>query len=238
LEGKFVNIGRNTQQKELIKTKNKVVDSSLGENFGQQSLSFCVSKRFLDILGSLLGLIFLSPVFLIVAILIKKEDPKGSVVFSQKRVGKNGTLFTMYKFRSMCTDAEEQLDELLEHNEIEGAMFKMKEDPRVTKIGKKIRKTSIDELPQLLNVFKGDMTLVGPRPPLQREVDEYSQRDLLRLSVKPGCTGLWQVRGRNDVHFEDMVEFDIEYIEKQSLFNDLKIIFQTIKVMFLSKGAY
>ncbi|WP_430733256.1 sugar transferase [Candidatus Enterococcus ikei] len=217
---------------------NKGADSNLGENFGQQSLYFYVLKRCLDILGSLLGLFLLSPVLLIVAVLIKKEDPKGPVIFSQKRVGKDGSLFTMYKFRSMCTDAEEQLSDLLEHNEIEGAMFKIKEDPRVTKVGKRIRKTSIDELPQLLNVLKGDMTLVGPRPPLQREVEEYSQRDMLRLSVKPGCTGLWQVRGRNDVHFDDMVDFDLEYIGNQTIANDLKIIFQTIKAMFLSRGAY
>lgn len=238
LEGKFANFVRNEPQKEFNSASDKVADSGVDENFGQQSLFFCVSKRSLDIVGSLLGMILLSPIFLLVAILIKKEDPKGPVVFSQKRVGKNGALFTMYKFRSMCTDAEEQLDDLLEYNEIEGAMFKIKEDPRVTKIGKKIRKTSIDELPQLLNVLKGEMTLVGPRPPLQREVDEYSKRDMLRLSVKPGCTGLWQIRGRNDVHFDEMVEFDLEYIENQSMGNDLKIIFQTIKVMFLSRGAY
>lgn len=224
LEGKFVDVGRSMHKK---------IEFS-----EQRSLSFRLTKRMIDIFGSLLGLILLSPVFLIVAILIRKEDPNGPVIFSQKRVGKQGRLFTMYKFRSMCTDAEEQFHDLIELNEIEGAMFKIKDDPRVTKIGKKIRKTSIDELPQLLNVLKGDMSLVGPRPPLQREVVEYSQRDLQRLSVKPGCTGLWQVRGRNDVHFEDMVDFDLEYIQNQSLYNDFKLIFQTVKVMFFSKGAY
>lgn len=239
MEGKFVDVGRSVpQNKESIKSENKVVDSNLKKDFGQQTLSFRVLKRGLDISGSLLGLILLSPVFLIVAFLIKKENPNGSVFFSQQRVGKQGELFTMYKFRSMCTDAEKQLDELLEYNEIEGAMFKMKDDPRVTKIGKKIRKTSIDELPQLLNVLRGEMSLVGPRPPLQREVAEYSQRDKQRLLVKPGCTGLWQIRGRNDVHFDDMVEFDLEYIGSQSMGNDLKIMFQTIKVMCFSKGAY
>ncbi|WP_430603296.1 hypothetical protein IGJ02_000681 [Enterococcus sp. DIV0724b] len=239
MEGKFANTGRNTVQKELyIKIGDNVDDPDFGKNFGRKTLYFRVFKRGIDILGSLLGLILLSPVFVIVAFLIKQEDSKGPIVFSQKRVGKNGKLFTMYKFRSMCADAEEQLEELLEFNEIEGAMFKIKEDPRVTKIGKKIRKTSIDELPQLFNVLKGEMSLVGPRPPLKREVDEYSQRDMLRLCVKPGCTGLWQIRGRNDVHFDDMVEFDLEYIETQSVWNDLKIISQTIKVMFLSRGAY
>jgi exopolysaccharide biosynthesis polyprenyl glycosylphosphotransferase len=204
----------------------------------KKSLFFYFFKRCLDIVISLLGIIILSPVFLVVAFLIKYEDRKGPVFFSQERVGQCGRLFTMYKFRSMCTDAEEKLTELIELNEIEGAMFKMKEDPRVTKIGKKIRRTSIDELPQLLNVLKGEMSLVGPRPPLQREVAEYSQRDMQRLGVKPGCTGLWQIRGRNDVHFADMVELDLEYIQNQSIFNDLKIIVQTFRVMFFSKGAY
>ncbi|WP_339099614.1 hypothetical protein IGL98_000821 [Enterococcus sp. DIV0840] len=218
-----MDVGRRVQQK---------------NDFGQQSLFLRLFKRIVDVIGSVLGLILLSPVFLVVAFLIRKEDPNGPVVFSQKRVGKQGRLFTMYKFRSMCIDAEEQLHDLIELNEIEGAMFKIKEDPRVTKIGKKIRKTSIDELPQLLNVLKGEMSLVGPRPPLQREVVAYSQRDMQRLSVKPGCTGLWQVRGRNDVHFDDMVDFDLEYIEHQSIWNDFKIILQTLKVMFLSRGAY
>ncbi len=203
-----------------------------------QSIRFRVFKRTIDILGSLCGLILLSPVFLIVAFLIRKEDPNGPVVFSQERIGKKGNRFTMYKFRSMCTDAEEKFHDLVEQNEIEGAMFKIKNDPRVTKIGKKIRKTSIDELPQLVNVLKGDMSLVGPRPPLEREVSQYTQRDLQRLNVKPGCTGLWQVRGRNDVHFDEMVDFDLEYIENQSIWNDLKIMFQTVIVMFFSRGAY
>ncbi|EOH96880.1 exopolysaccharide biosynthesis polyprenyl glycosylphosphotransferase [Enterococcus moraviensis ATCC BAA-383] len=232
MEEKLVEVGRRAQQKEELS------ELTINTEFEKQSLFFRFFKRIVDIFGSLLGLILLSPVFLIVAWLIYKEDPNGPVIFSQKRVGKQGRLFTMYKFRSMCTDAEEQFHDLLELNEIEGAMFKIKNDPRVTKIGKKIRKTSIDELPQLLNVLKGDMSLVGPRPPLQREVAEYSKRDLKRLSVKPGCTGLWQVRGRNDVHFDDMVDFDLEYIHNQSLYNDFKIIFQTVKVMLFSKGAY
>ncbi|MTD38454.1 exopolysaccharide biosynthesis polyprenyl glycosylphosphotransferase [Erwinia sp. CPCC 100877] len=210
-----------------------------GQTFKKEtSLSFRFIKRSMDIVISLIGILVLSPLFLVVAFLIKCEDRKGSVFFSQERVGKNGSTFTMYKFRSMCTDAEDKLHELIEFNEIEGAMFKMKDDPRVTKIGKKIRRTSIDELPQLLNVLKGEMSLVGPRPPLQREVAEYCERDMLRLEVKPGCTGLWQVRGRNDVHFADMVEFDLEYIQNQSILNDLKIILVTFRIMFLSKGAY
>ncbi|WP_231474351.1 sugar transferase [Enterococcus saccharolyticus] len=195
-------------------------------------------KRIIDILGSSIGLVILSPIFLVVAILMKKEEPNGPIFFSQTRVGKNETTFKMFKFRSMCVDAEEKLAELLEHNEVEGAMFKMKDDPRITKVGKFIRKTSIDELPQLWNVLKGDMSLVGPRPPLLREVAEYTEYDKQRLLVKPGCTGLWQVSGRNEVGFDEMVELDIEYIKYLSIINDIKIIIRTIKVMIKPNGAY
>ena len=195
-------------------------------------------KRMIDIIGSLVGLILLSPIFLIVAILIKLENPKGPVIFKQARVGKSEITFQMYKFRSMVMDAEDRLEELLEYNEIAGAMFKMKEDPRITKFGGFIRKTSIDELPQLVNVLKGEMSLVGPRPPLLREVQEYSQYDKQRLLVKPGCTGLWQVSGRNNLGFKDMVDLDLKYILSQNLILDIEIMLKTIKVMFNSKGAY
>ncbi|GGD01227.1 sugar transferase [Enterococcus wangshanyuanii] len=235
MEEKIVSVGGSMQKKKQTTQSDKKISVSV---VASQSIRFRVFKRTIDILGSLCGLILLSPVFLIVAFLIRKEDPNGPVVFSQERIGKKGNRFTMYKFRSMCTDAEEKFHDLVEQNEIEGAMFKIKNDPRVTKIGKKIRKTSIDELPQLVNVLKGDMSLVGPRPPLEREVSQYTQRDLQRLNVKPGCTGLWQVRGRNDVHFDEMVDFDLEYIENQSIWNDLKIMFQTVIVMFFSRGAY
>ncbi|ATF70905.1 sugar transferase [Enterococcus sp. FDAARGOS_375] len=195
-------------------------------------------KRLLDILGSFFGLILLAPLFLVVAYKIKKEDPSGPVFFSQDRVGKDEKIFKMYKFRSMCTDAEEKLKDLLEHNEVDGPMFKIKEDPRVTKIGKFIRKTSIDELPQLWNVLKGEMTLVGPRPPLIREVYMYTEYDKQRLMVKPGCTGVWQVSGRNDLHFDEMVELDLKYIECMSLKNDLKIIVKTICIIINPNSAY
>ncbi|WHY75081.1 sugar transferase [Fictibacillus enclensis] len=204
----------------------------------EKRFGYEAAKRFIDIIGALAGLIILSWLFLIVALLIKKEDAKGPVLFKQIRVGKDGKEFYMYKFRSMVTDAEKQLEKLLHYNEIAGAMFKMKEDPRVTKIGKFIRKTSIDELPQLINVLKGDMSLVGPRPPLPREVQEYTNYDRQRLLVTPGCTGLWQVGGRNDVGFSDMVELDLEYISNRSLLFDIKIIFKTIKVLFGSDNAY
>ena len=195
-------------------------------------------KRAMDIVGSLCGVILLSPIFLIVAIAIKIEDPKGPVFFKQTRVGKNEKTFKMYKFRSMVVDAEEQLGDLLHKNEVSGAMFKMKNDPRVTKIGKFIRKTSIDELPQLINVLKGEMSLVGPRPPLVNEVKVYTNYQKQRLLVTPGCTGLWQATVRNSVGFEEMVELDVEYIKNRSLYYDIKIIFMTVRVLFGSDNAH
>lgn len=195
-------------------------------------------KRVIDIFGSLIGLTLLSPLFLVVAILMKKDEPHGPIFFSQTRIGKNGKPFKMYKFRSMCVDAEDKLSELLEQNEVEGAMFKMKEDPRITKVGKVIRKFSIDELPQLWNVLIGEMSLVGPRPPLVREVAVYAEYDKQRLLVKPGCTGLWQVSGRNEVGFDEMVELDLSYIRSMSIKNDLIIMVKTVGVMFKPNGAY
>lgn len=195
-------------------------------------------KRIIDLVLGTLGLIFISPIMLWVAYKIHKEEPNASVIFTQKRVGRNGKLFTMYKFRSMCVGAEEQLDTLADKNEIRGAMFKIKEDPRVTEFGKFIRRTSLDELPQLLNVIKGDMSLIGPRPPLQREVAEYTQYDMQRLLVKPGCSGLWQVSGRNDVHFAEMVDYDLDYIQKRGVRYDISLIVKTIKVMMKPDGAY
>ncbi|WCG23662.1 sugar transferase [Vagococcus lutrae] len=202
------------------------------------SRNYYLVKRIIDIVGSLAGLILLSPVYGGIALAIKMEDPKGPVFFSQKRVGKNYKEFDMYKFRSMCVNAEEKLEELLVYNEVQGAMFKMKEDPRITKVGKFIRKMSLDELPQLWNVLKGDMSLVGPRPPLKREVKKYTSYDKQRLSVTPGCTGLWQVSGRNDVGFKEMVELDLEYIKTQSLKNDIKILLKTVKVVLFPNSAY
>lgn len=199
---------------------------------------YLITKRYMDVIGALVGLILLSPVFLIVAILIKYEDPKGTVLFKQVRIGKGGKEFYMYKFRSMVTDAEEKLKDLLEYNEVSGAMFKMKEDPRITKIGKFIRRTSIDELPQLINVLQGEMSLVGPRPPLLREVKEYTSYDKQRLLVTPGCTGLWQVSGRSNLSFEQMVELDVYYIIQRNIMFDIKILLRTVKVLLKSNDAY
>jgi lipopolysaccharide/colanic/teichoic acid biosynthesis glycosyltransferase len=178
-------------------------------------------KRVFDFVASLLGLIILSPLFLIIAIAIKVEDPKGAVFYSQTRLGRGEVPFKMYKFRSMVSNADELLEKLLKDNEIDGAMFKMQDDPRVTKIGRFIRKYSIDELPQLLNVLQGSMSLVGPRPPLPREVEEYSDYDKQRLAVKPGCTGLWQATVRNSVGFDEMVKLDLTYISKRSVAFDV-----------------
>ncbi|MDF2792147.1 MAG: Priming glycosyltransferase, partial [Neobacillus sp.] len=214
---------------EDILYKNQVVNNKRG---------YLITKRAIDVMGSFIGLVLLSPLFLVVALLIKIEDPKGKVIFKQVRVGKNGKKFNIYKFRSMVSNAEELLDKLLDCNETSGAMFKMKDDPRITHIGHFIRKTSIDELPQLVNVLAGDMSLVGPRPPLPREVAEYTEYDKQRLLVTPGCTGLWQVSGRSEVGFEEMVELDMKYIRNRSILNDLKIVFKTFLVVFTSKDAY
>ncbi|MFC6169399.1 sugar transferase [Loigolactobacillus jiayinensis] len=195
-------------------------------------------QRLFDIVASSIGLVLLAIPFLIVAFLIKRDDPQGPVFYSQIRLGKHQRPFEMYKFRSMVVDADKKLKQLLKYNEIDGAMFKMKEDPRVTGIGRFIRKYSIDELPQLINVLKGDMTLVGPRPPLEREVDSYSEYAKQRLYVKPGCTGLWQVTGRNNVGFDEMVDLDLQYIEKSSFWFDLKIMFMTVKIMIWPNSAY
>ncbi|MBC1273734.1 sugar transferase [Listeria booriae] len=197
-----------------------------------------IVKRVMDVLGASVGLLLLTPFLIILALIIKLSDLRAPVFFKQERIGKNGKRFLMYKFRTMIPNAEEKLAELLQFNEVEGAMFKMKHDPRVTKLGSFLRKTSIDELPQLLNVLKGNMSLVGPRPPLEREVAEYSVRDYGRLSITPGCTGLWQVSGRNDVSFAEMVDLDLEYIQKVSFALDIQILLRTVRVIFVPNGAY
>lgn len=195
-------------------------------------------KKIFDELLSIIAIILLIPVFVITAILIKLDDPGGPIFYSQVRIGKNGQPFKMYKFRSMVVDADNKLNILMKHNEVEGAMFKMKADPRVTRIGKVIRRYSIDELPQLLNVIKGDMALVGPRPPLKREVREYTKYDRQRLLVVPGCTGLWQVSERNNVGFHEMVKLDIKYIMNANLWLDSCILFKTIWIMIFPNDAY
>ena len=204
---------------------------------GKESIFYSVTKRLIDIVGSLCGIILLSPLFLIVAILIKLEDPKGKVFFAQERNGRYPKTFKMYKFRSMVHNAEDLLKDLMDRNEQTGPVFKINDDPRITKVGKFIRKTSIDELPQLFNVLKGDMSLVGPRPPIPHEVDQYNSYQMQRLAVKPGLTCIWQVSGRNNIGFDEWVEMDIEYIKTRNLWLDIKLIFKTVGVLFGDDNA-
>ena len=203
----------------------------------KESILYSITKRLIDIVGSLCGIILLSPLFLIVAILIKLEDPKGKVFFAQDRNGRYPKTFKMYKFRSMVHNAEDLLKDLMDRNEQTGPVFKINDDPRITKVGKFIRKTSIDELPQLFNVLKGDMSLVGPRPPIPHEVDQYNSYQMQRLAVKPGLTCIWQVSGRNNIGFDEWVEMDIEYIKTRNLWLDIKLIFKTVGVLFGDENA-
>ena len=213
----------------------KIELENIEEN--KENLKFYeICKRGIDIIGAGSGLLLLSPVIAIVACAVKFTS-KGPIFFSQKRVGKNGQLFDMYKFRSMVVNAEELKEKLANQNEMSGPMFKMKDDPRVTKVGKFIRKTSLDELPQLWNVLKGDMSLVGPRPSLPKEVREFEKWMYKRLTVKPGLTCYWQVSGRNNIDFEDWMKLDISYIEDRNLWIDIKLIFKTVFVLFGDKNA-
>ena len=197
-----------------------------------------LTKRIFDVVVSGTILILLSPIFLMLSILISL-DSKGPVFFFQDRVGKKGKLFKMYKFRSMYIDAEQRKAELMKHNEMQdGVLFKMKYDPRVTQVGRFIRKFSLDELPQLWNVLVGDMSLVGPRPPLPSEVAKYTPYQKRRLQVTPGITCIWQVSGRSDIPFTQQVELDLEYIAHQSLWYDLMLLMKTIPAVIKARGAY
>lgn len=215
-------------EKELIAKRDELVNDHI---------IYLTLKRLMDIIGASLGLILASPIMLIVAVLIKLEDPRGPIFFSQIRNGTYPRTFKMYKFRSMYIDAEERLQELMHLNEQSGPAFKIKDDPRITKVGKFIRKTSLDELPQLFNVLKGDMSLVGPRPAIPREVEQYTAYQKQRLFVKPGLTCIWQVSGRNNIGFEEWVELDIEYIKKRNLWLDIKLILLTIPAMLGDENA-
>lgn len=195
-------------------------------------------KRLEDICASFLAIVILSIPMLIIGLLVKLTS-KGPMIYTSKRVGKDGKVFNFYKFRSMVANAENELENLLAQNEIEGGViFKMKEDPRITKFGKFLRKTSLDELPQLFNILKGDMSLVGPRPCTVREYELYSERDKLRLKVPQGLTGEWQVRGRCNTSFEEMVDMDLDYIQnKRGFWYDIGLLFRTIPVFFGKRGA-
>ncbi|MGT2711500.1 sugar transferase [Streptococcus oriscaviae] len=193
-------------------------------------------KRLLDIVGALVGLVLCGLVSIVIAPFIMKDG--GPLIFSQDRVGRNGRIFKFYKFRSMYIDAEERKKELMKHNQMQGGMFKMDNDPRITPIGHFIRKTSLDELPQFFNVLKGEMSLVGTRPPTVDEYENYTPSQKRRLSFKPGITGLWQVSGRSSItNFDDVVKLDLAYIDNWTIWSDIKIILKTIKVVFLKEGA-
>ena len=209
-------------------------------------ISFCAKtfeenkmlvKRAIDIAGAIVGLLITAVITVFVAPAILIESP-GPLFFKQKRVGKNGRYFYMYKFRSMYKDAEERKKALMEQNEMKGLMFKMTDDPRITKVGKFIRATSIDELPQFFNVLKGDMSLVGTRPPTVDEFMQYAGYHKRRLSIKPGITGLWQVSGRSNIEdFEEVVKLDLEYIDNWSIALDIKILLKTVLVVFKKDGS-
>ena len=218
---------------------NGTFETGLRPELGRRG--YRVAKRAFDIVfsGAVIAVAAVPSALLCLA--IRLESP-GCPIYSQVRMGrldKDGTLhpFRMYKFRSMYADADERLADLLDQNEVEGAMFKMKNDPRVTRIGRFIRKHSIDEFPQFVNVLLGQMSVVGPRPPLPREIPEYEGRDFRRLAVKPGLTGPWQVSGRSDLSFHDMVELDLDYIKKRGFLYDLVLIARTVKVVFTGEGA-
>lgn len=194
-------------------------------------------KRAFDIVSSIIGLIVLFVPLLVVALIILIDSPGASPIYVQERVGKNGRRFKFYKFRSMIPNAEQMLDQLLEKNEMEGPAFKMKSDPRITRFGRFIRKTSIDELPQLWNVIKGDMSLVGPRPPLPREVALYTDYQYQRLSVLPGLTCYWQIQPkRNSLTFDEWLSWDLKYISDRNIWTDIKILFKTVRAVFGLEG--
>lgn len=210
--------------------------NTMNGNVESKSKIYLIAKRITDIVCSLVGLIILSPILLCTAIAIK-IDSKGPILFKQDRVGKDEQIFSMYKFRSMVVNAEELKKNLEKENEMSGPMFKIKKDPRVTRVGRFIRKTSIDELPQLINVLKGNMSLVGPRPSLPKEVEAFEPWMKERLTVLPGLTCIWQVSGRNNIPFKEWMELDIKYVRERSYFLDLKLIFKTIFVLFGDDNA-
>lgn len=211
--------------------------SHMQEVYRRKSPVYLKVKRGMDILLSAIALACLSPVFLLTAIAIKLED-RGPVLFSQLRAGKDMKPFKIYKFRSMQMDADARFPEMLKDNEQTGHAFKIKDDPRITKVGKFIRKFSVDELPQLINIIKGDMSIVGPRPILPFQMEECNEYERQRLVVQPGLTCYWQIGGRANIKWEDWVELDLDYIEKMSLWTDIKIILRTVPAVFDREGAY
>lgn len=198
---------------------------------------YWVLRRAQDIVFSLLALILLAPLALVISLAIVLDSPGDGAIFRQRRVGRDGKLFWLYKFRTMCPDAEKRLNELLKLNQMDGPVFKIKGDPRITRVGRFLRKTSLDELPQLLNVLRGDMSIVGPRPALPREVELYSDYQRQRLYVTPGLSCYWQITPhRNEMSFDEWVALDLKYIQERSFWVDWKIIFLTVHAMFMKYG--
>ncbi len=238
MSGDIDNKGKNTLEK---KSKRRIISFSDANGNAEPlrpntKIGYLFLKRLSDIVLSLIALIVLSPIFLITAILIKSED-HGPCIFKQERSGLNGAVFYMYKFRSMCIDAPAMHQEMLALNELDGPAFKMKDDPRITKVGKFIRRTSIDELPQLVNIIRGDMSIVGPRPLPVYEEEQCTPYQNQRLLMKPGLTCYWQVNGRNDIGFEEWIEMDLRYIREANIWTDLKLICRTFGAVINGTGA-
>ena len=226
--------GKRMESEVTMQTQYIVVDRK--ENL-KSHRRYWAGRRIQDIVFSSMALVVLSPLMLLVAGAIVLDDPSAGPIFSQERVGRNGKIFKFYKFRSMCPHAEEKLGALLEKNEMDGPVFKMKDDPRITRVGKFIRKTSLDELPQLWNVLKGDMSIVGPRPALPREVEKYGEYEQQRLYVTPGFSCYWQIAPhRNEISFEEWMDLDIKYVQERSFWVDWKIILKTFKVCLTGDG--
>ncbi len=224
---------------ELLDKKPNIDSKSQDVKFVYQKKPvFSFVKRLFDIVVSLICIIILIIPFIVVFLMIAMDDKHGSPIFVQNRVGKNGKEFKIYKFRTMCLDAEDKLSELQEQNEMDGPVFKIRDDPRITKVGKFLRKTNIDELPQMFNIFKGDMSFVGPRPALPKEVAEYRPSDRLRLLVTPGLTCYWQATTkRNTITFDEWMKLDRQYIMERSVWVDIKLIFKTFLLIFKREGV-
>ena len=230
------NIAIQTSKKSMTKTRQRN-RNNMRKVYERKSSIYKFVKRMVDIILSGIAIVFLLPVFLLTAIAIKLED-NGSVFFTQPRAGKDMEPFQMYKFRSMYVDADKRLKDLVSQNEQTGHAFKMKNDPRITKVGKFIRRYSIDELPQLINILKGDMSIVGPRPILTFQMEECDDYDRQRLIVQPGLTCYWQIGGRANIEWEEWVELDLDYIEDMSFWTDIKMIVKTVPAVFKGEGAY
>lgn len=226
-----INIAQDAEKSNMDK---KAADQPVSPNMHP---GYRITKRLFDIIASALAIIVFSPIMLVTAIAIKMEDPRGKVFYKAPRGGKHCRPFACYKFRSMYANADEIKEKLMSQNEMSGPVFKIANDPRVTKVGRIIRKTSIDELPQLFNVFRGEMSFVGPRPLPITEAEAVPEKYRGRELVKPGITCIWQVSGRNNIDFEDWMKLDLEYIQKQSLLFDLKLLLQTVPAVLTNRGA-